>query len=165
MVVTSDPVAGVVPLNTPLVLMLTPLGKDDPDFRVIDTDCPSASVAVICVNPEALAPSDNVPTVPAATPNAGDEPASNALNSVPFAIKMTIDFGEEIGIKKSSAQITDHYNPQSLVGMQVAAVVNFPKKQIGPFMSDCLVTGFTQSDGSIILAVPQKGALNGSRLA
>ncbi len=81
------------------------------------------------------------------------------------SIKMTIDFGEEIGIKKSSAQITDHYNPQSLVGMQVAAVINFPKKQIGPFMSECLVTGFTQSDGSIILAVPQKGALNGSRLA
>ena len=81
------------------------------------------------------------------------------------AIKMTIDFGEEIGIKKSSAQITDHYNPQSLVGMQVAAVINFPKKQIGPFMSECLVTGFTQSDGRIILAVPQKGALNGSRLA
>ena len=81
------------------------------------------------------------------------------------SIKMTIDFGEAIGIKKSSAQITDHYNPQSLVGMQVAAVINFPKKQIVPFMSECLVTGFTQSDGSIILAVPQKGALNGSRLA
>ena len=81
------------------------------------------------------------------------------------AIKMTIDFGEEIGIKKSSAQITDHYNPQSLVGMQVAAVINFPKKQIGPFMSECLVTGFTQSDGSTILAVPQKGSINGSRLA
>ena len=81
------------------------------------------------------------------------------------AIKMTIDFGQEIGIKKSSAQITDHYDPQSLVGMQVVAVVNFPKKQIGPFMSECLVTGFAQSDGSIILAVPQKGALNGSRLA
>ena len=81
------------------------------------------------------------------------------------AIKMTIDFGQEIGMKKSSAQITDHYDPQSLVGMQVAAVVNFPKKQIGPFMSECLVTGVTQSDGSIILAVPQKGALNGSRLA
>ena len=81
------------------------------------------------------------------------------------AIKMQIDFGEDIGIKKSSAQITDHYNPQSLVGMQVAAVINFPKKQIGPFMSECLVTGFTQSDGSIILAVPQKGSINGSRLA
>ena len=81
------------------------------------------------------------------------------------AIKMTIDFGQEIGMKKSSAQITDHYDPQSLVGMQVAAVVNFPKKQIGPFMSECLVTGFAQSDGSIILAVPQKGAINRSRLA
>ena len=81
------------------------------------------------------------------------------------AIKMTIDFGEEIGIKKSSAQITDHYNPESLVGIQVAAVINFPNKQIGPFMSECLVTGFTQPDGSIILAVPHKEALNGSRLA
>ena len=81
------------------------------------------------------------------------------------AIKMTIDFGEEIGIKKSSAQITDHYSSESLVGMQIAAVVNFPKKQIGPFMSECLVTGFTQPDGSIILAIPHKGAVNGSRLA
>ena len=81
------------------------------------------------------------------------------------AIKMTIDFGEDIGIKKSSAQITDHYNPLSLVGMQIAAIINFPKKKIGPFMSECLVTGFAQPDGSIILAVPQKGASNGSRLA
>ncbi|MBC8221588.1 MAG: tRNA-binding protein [SAR86 cluster bacterium] len=81
------------------------------------------------------------------------------------AIKMTIDFGKEIGIKKSSAQITHHYSPQSLIGMQITAVINFPKKQIGPFMSECLVTGFTQPDGSIILAVPQKGAANGSRLA
>lgn len=81
------------------------------------------------------------------------------------AIKMTIDFGKEIGIKKSSAQITHHYSPQSLIGMQITAVINFPKKQIGPFMSECLVTGFTQTDGSIILAVPQKGAANGSRLA
>ena len=81
------------------------------------------------------------------------------------AIKMTIDFGEDIGIKKSSAQITDHYNPSSLVGMQIAAIINFPKKQIGPFMSEWLVTGFTQPDGSIILAVPHKGAINGSRLA
>ena len=80
------------------------------------------------------------------------------------AIKMKIDFGEKIGIKKSSAQITDHYDPERLIGKQVAAVVNFPKKQIGPFMSECLVTGFAQSDGSIILAVPDKKATNGSRL-
>ena len=80
------------------------------------------------------------------------------------AIKMEIDFGEKIGIKKSSAQITDHYDPERLIGKQVAAVVNFPKKQIGPLMSECLVTGFAQSDGSIILAVPDKKANNGSRL-
>ena len=78
---------------------------------------------------------------------------------------MQIDFGEEIGIKKSSAQINDHYDPQTLIGKQVTAVVNFPKKQIGPLMSECLVTGFTQPDGSIILAIPDKKAVNGSFLA
>ena len=81
------------------------------------------------------------------------------------AIKMQIDFGAEIGIKKSSAQITDHYDPHTLIGVQVTAVVNFPKKQIGPFMSECLVTGFVQPDGSIILAIPDQKAVNGSRLA
>jgi len=81
------------------------------------------------------------------------------------AIKMSIDFGEEIGIRKSSAQITDHYTPEDLVGKQISAVVNFPKKQIGPMMSECLITGFAQPDGSIILAVPDKIAVNGSRLA
>ncbi|KRO95151.1 MAG: tRNA-binding protein [SAR92 bacterium BACL26 MAG-121220-bin70] len=81
------------------------------------------------------------------------------------AVKLTIDFGGKIGIKKSSAQITDHYTPEDLVGKQISAVVNFPKKQIGPLMSECLVTGFTQPDGSIILAVPDKMAANGSRLA
>ncbi len=81
------------------------------------------------------------------------------------AIKMSIDFGDGLGIKKSSAQITHHYDPETLIGKQVAAVVNFPKKQIGPIMSECLVTGFTQADGSIILAIPDKPASNGSRLA
>ncbi len=81
------------------------------------------------------------------------------------AINLTIDFGEELGIKKSSAQITDHYEPDDLIGMQVSAVINFPKKQIGPFMSDCLVTGFTQDDGSVVLAIPDKKIKNGSKLA
>jgi tRNA-binding protein len=81
------------------------------------------------------------------------------------AIKMTIDFGDEVGIRKSSAQITDHYSPDELIGKQISAVVNFPKKQIGPMMSECLVTGFIQDDGTVILAVPDKNAKNGSRLA
>ena len=81
------------------------------------------------------------------------------------AYKLTIDFGDEIGVRRASAQITDHYDPESLVGRQVVGVVNFPKKQIGPFMSECLVTGFVQSDGSVILAVPDKAAENGTRLA
>jgi tRNA-binding protein len=81
------------------------------------------------------------------------------------AIKLMIDFGDQLGVKKSSAQITDHYNPKQLVGKQVAAVINFPKKQIGPLISECLVTGFTQDDGSVILAVPDLKAKNGTKLA
>ena len=81
------------------------------------------------------------------------------------AIKLSIDFGNEIGIRKSSAQITDLYLPEELIGKQISAVVNFPKKQIGPMMSECLVTGFIQDDGSVILAVPDKVSKNGARLA
>ena len=81
------------------------------------------------------------------------------------AIKLTIDLGDEIGTRISSAQITHHYTPEALIGKQISAVVNFPRKQIGPIMSECLVTGFLQDDGSIILAVPDKIAKNGSRLA
>jgi len=77
---------------------------------------------------------------------------------------VTIDFGEKIGMRKSSAQIADLYSPEALVGKQVIAVINFPRKQIGPFMSECLVTGLVQDDGRVILAIPDKPAENGSRL-
>ena len=81
------------------------------------------------------------------------------------AYKLTIDFGSEIGIKKSSAQITDLYDLEDLVGKQIIGVVNFPPKRIGPFTSECLVTGFIQDDSSVVLAVPDKPANNGTRLA
>ena len=81
------------------------------------------------------------------------------------AYKLMIDFGDKIGIKKSSAQVTDLYKCEDLVGRQIVAVVNFPAKQIGPFISECLVTGFVPADASVVLAVPDKPANNGSRLA
>ncbi len=67
------------------------------------------------------------------------------------AIKLWINFGSEIGVRKTSAQITDHYLPGDLVGLQVLAVLNFAPKQIGPFMSECLVLGAIEEDGSVVL--------------
>ena len=76
-----------------------------------------------------------------------------------------VDFGPQIGIRKSSAQITDLYQPDNLVGQQVIGVINFPEKQIGPIRSQCLVAGFSQADGSVVLAQPQQPVANGLKLA
>lgn len=81
------------------------------------------------------------------------------------AWKLWIDFGDEIGVRKSSAQITDLYSVEDLLGSQVVAVVNFPEKQIGPFQSQCLVTGFHRQDGAVVLLRPDSPVPNGARLA
>jgi len=80
------------------------------------------------------------------------------------AIKLRIDFGAEIGVRKSSAQITDHYAPDALLGRQVAAVINFPPRQIGPFMSEVLTLGFPDADGKVVLIGPNLPVPNGGRL-
>lgn len=79
------------------------------------------------------------------------------------AYQLTIDFGL-LGIKKSSAQITVHYIPEDLIGQQVIAVVNFPPKQIANFISECLVLGLVEKNGSVILLQPQKNVVNGLRV-
>lgn len=81
------------------------------------------------------------------------------------AIRLVIDFGPGVGTKKSSAQITAHYTPDGLIGRQVAAVVNFPPRQIGKFMSEVLTLGFADSEGEIVLFSPDKPVPNGARLA
>ncbi len=92
------------------------------------------------------------------------------LRAAPFpearkpALKLWIDFGPDIGEKKSSAQITAHYDPESLVGRQVMAVVNFPPRQIGPFMSEVLVLGVSDSGGDIVLLAPDQEVPLGERM-
>ena len=80
------------------------------------------------------------------------------------AIKLKIDFGEAIGVKKSSAQITVHYTPETLIGRQVLGVVNFPPRQIGPFRSEVLTLGFEDENGAIVLSAVDKPVPNGSRM-
>ena len=80
------------------------------------------------------------------------------------AYKLTVDFGPEIGVKRSSAQITVHYTPEELVGRGVLGVVNFPPRQIGKFMSEVLVLGFMDDNDAVVLAIPERDAPIGARL-
>lgn len=80
------------------------------------------------------------------------------------AYKIWVDLGDAIGVKKSSAQITHHYTPDTLINKQVLCVVNFPEKQIGPLLSQVLVTGFHDPEGNIVLATPDAKVPNGTRL-
>ncbi len=81
------------------------------------------------------------------------------------ALKLRIDFGAGVGTKTSSAQITHHYDPEMLIGAQVMAVVNFPPRQIGPFMSEVLTLGFADAGGAIVLVQPGHPLPNGARLS
>jgi tRNA-binding protein len=89
------------------------------------------------------------------------EPFPEARNP---AIKMWVDFGDEIGERKTSAQVTVHYTPEDLIGRQVMAVVNFPTRQIGKFMSEVLVLGFPDAEGAIVLAAPEQPVPTGGRM-
>jgi tRNA-binding protein len=80
------------------------------------------------------------------------------------SLKLWVDFGPVVGTRKSSARITRHYAPESLVGRQVAAIVNFPPRQIGKFMSEVLVLGFPDEDGEVVLIAPDQPVPNGGRL-
>ena len=100
-----------------------------------------------------------------------DVRAGTVMDAQPFpearkpAIKLWIDFGAELGVRRSSAQITNHYEPATLIGRQVCAVVNFPPRQIGPFLSEVLTLGLADAAGGIVLIRPDQPVPNGSRLS
>jgi tRNA-binding protein len=115
----------------------------------------NASAAPVIAFDDFLAVDIRVGTVVAA------EPLPEARKP---ALKLVIDFGAVIGHKKASAQVTEHYTPDALLGRQVAAVVNFPPRQIGKFMSEVLTLGFADSVGAVVLFQPDRVVPNGSRL-
>jgi tRNA-binding protein len=96
--------------------------------------------------------------------------AGRVIDAQPFpdarkpAFKLWIDFGPEIGVKKTSAQITEHYTPETLIGRQVMAVVNFPPRQIGPFMSEVLTLGVSDAEGRVVLLAPDHEVPPGERM-
>ena len=110
------------------------------------------------------------PTTPFATFEALDIRVGTIVAAEPFpqarkpAYRLTIDFGPDLGTKRSSAQITVHYTPDALLGRQVAAVVNFAPRQIGPFMSEVLTLGFPDADGAVVLFAPDRRVPDGARL-
>jgi tRNA-binding protein len=80
------------------------------------------------------------------------------------SLKVWVDFGEEVGVRKTSAQIAAHYSAEMLMGKQVVGVVNFPEKQIGPFISEFLLSGFADGDGNVVVAQPERAVPNGAKL-
>ena len=113
----------------------------------------------------------STPVIPFDTFLEVDVRAGTVIRAEPFpearkpALKLWIDFGEDIGTRRSSAQITDHYSADDLVGRQVVAVVNFAPRQIGPFMSEVLTLGFADHGGAIVLISPDSSVPDGARLA
>jgi tRNA-binding protein len=113
---------------------------------------------------------DPAPTISFDQFLAVDIRAGTIVDVLPFpearkpAWKLVIDFGQELGTRKSSAQITEHYGADALVGRQVAAVINFPPRQIGPFRSEVLTLGFPDEAGHVVLIAPERPVQNGARL-